>query len=376
MKSSDDPYYCYADAVMTLLVAPGEAPGGDAVRVVCGGELRKMDQTAAVLSLATEVGSGLIYLEMPERGAELGPQRLIVFRPTASTPERKFDLDVDGALWAANERAPLLVVSRANDRHFEIGTAGLNEHTGMPAGDLAAGFELATLRIRNAAEMSAANRADDAGKVGANDVLTDSGLINDPELDPDYRLELLSASDPAARASMMRHTVALRSMMTGRLHDRDVAHVLFGANFGSTLEGVEHLKALTGADGRDRIMIGFDVDDPLGAPANFGFSHLRDGVPTFYDQCAPWMPPTSNRVLLIGQNDREIMTFHYKPGHPLVREPGRPARDPWPGIRRAQARLAKLVTTPAVRNAVGDVYLRVAPEGRTESLFTLPGEGI
>ncbi|MGH2192671.1 hypothetical protein, partial [Enterococcus faecalis] len=94
-------------------------------------------------------------------------------------------------------------------------------------------------------------------------------MIEDKALDPEFRLELLASSDPEARANMMRHTVAL----TGRLHDREVSGLLIGADFKTTLEGVERIRDLTAADGNDRLMVGFDVDDARGPPASFGLWH-------------------------------------------------------------------------------------------------------
>ena len=171
---------------------------------------------------------------------------------------------------------------------------------------------------------------------------------------------------------MMQHTVALRLMLTGRLQDEDVARVFVGADFQTTLEEVERLKEITRIDGNDRIMIGFDVDDPTGPPASFGLWHVRNGVAAFYDRCVPWLPPTGNRACLIGQNAAELAHFIYRPGQTLLLSRGSPAKDPWPGINRALTKLAKLVNTPAVRNAVGDVHLRVACEGCDETFLRLP----
>lgn len=362
MTKSNDPHRRYAEAARDLFGSPDARPGRDAFRVVCGSQIREEAQTAAVLAMALETTGGLLYLEMPEHGVWLGPQRLVAIRRTAPGSGHRFDLTPNCAFWAADDHAELLVASRDGARHFELGTEGLRVRDGAPAGDLEEGFGRAAARLRAAA---GAPDPDHQPRELAE-------MIGDDDLDPAYRLELLASSDPKARASMMRHTVALRSMMTGRLHDREVPRVLFGANFGTTLTGVEDMKALTRADGHDRIMIGFDVDDPSGPPANFGLWHIRDGVATFYDRCAPWIPTAGTRAFLIGQNDQEVMTFRYQPGRTLLRTAGTPAKDPWPGIRRAAARLARLVETTAVRNAVGDVHIRIAPSGGGDMMLTLP----
>lgn len=355
-----DPFRRYIEAAMTLLADPDARPDRDALRVVCGGELRELQQTEAVLAMTLETTGGLIYLEMPEHAVWLGPRRVVVFRHAAPGSPRTFDVEPDCAFWTGDDHAPLLMVSRAGNRHFRLSREGLVEGEGRPDGDLQEGFERGTRRLRAA-----------AGAPPADDFLSREEFTGGGELDPDFMLELLSASDPGARASMMRHTVALRSMLTGRLHDREVEGLLIGADFKTTLEVAEQYKALTAADGAARIMIGFDADDPCGPPASFGLWHSRDGVATFYDRCAPWMPPAGGRALLVGQNARELRCFRYQRGE-FVGTPGGPAKDPWPGIHRAKARMARLVTTPAVANAVGDVHLRFAAQGREPVFVTLP----
>ncbi|WP_310596218.1 MULTISPECIES: hypothetical protein [unclassified Sphingomonas] len=356
MKMINDPHLRYAEATMRLLDTPGARPSPDAFRVICGGTISDEAQTAALLSMALETTGGLLYLEMPEQAVWLGPQRLIVLRLTGHV-ERRFDVEPDCAFWTADGQAPLLIASRDGSRHFELGEEGLTAHDGSPAGDLNGGFARAAERLRT--EAGAAEAHQQPREI--------ADMIEDKALDPEFRLELLASSDPEARANMMRHTVAL----TGRLHDREVSGLLIGADFKTTLEGVERIRDLTAADGNDRLMVGFDVDDARGPPASFGLWHARKGVTTFYDRCAPWMPPTGNRAWLIAQNDSQIMLFRFQSGR-LAGTPGRPAADPWPGIRRARERLAKLVGTPAVRNAVGDVQVRIQTGTGEPTFATLP----
>lgn len=173
----------------------------------------------------------------------------------------------------------------------------------------------------------------------------------------DVALQALSASDPAAQASMMRHIVALRLMVTGHLRDADVARVAFGACFGVTVDAEAHFAKLTGIDGVDRVIVAFDVDDPSGPPSGFGLFHIEDGAVSFYDRCRPWATPDGGRAMLVAANDQEVARFSNQPGRALRRTAGGPPGDPTPGYRRAQARLARLVASANVRDAVDEVHV-------------------
>lgn len=194
--------------------------------------------------------------------------------------------------------------------------------------------------------------------------------MNDGSMPP-LELQMLTASDPNVRANMMRHTVALRFMLTGKLHDRETPGVLIGANFGATLESVDHYTMLTQTDGCDRVMIGFDVDDALGTPETYGLWHFEKGIATFYDRCTPWAAPGEERALLLAGNAGGFATFRKRPAQRLLRTPGVPEGDLGVGIHDAKTRLAGLVDTPAIRDAVGDIHIRIQM-GDDESFVTLP----
>ena len=186
-------------------------------------------------------------------------------------------------------------------------------------------------------------------------------MITEDEFeDTGLSLQMLSAMDPAGQANMMSHTVALRLMLTGQLHDEEVSGVMFGACFGITDEQEAAHIALTTADGADRFMIAFDVDDPAGPPIGYGLFHKEGAEAVLLGRCAPWTSADGMRTLLVAANDAtDVGTFSYRHGVNLRRKPGVPSRDPEPGYRRARARMARLVASPRVRNAVGPIYMAV-----------------
>lgn len=178
--------------------------------------------------------------------------------------------------------------------------------------------------------------------------------------DPEFELELLSATDPSSQTNMMSHTFALRLMLTGRLRDEEVPGVMFGACFGINDDQEAFYLALTQADGADRIMIVFDVDDPCGPPIGYGLFRNEGSTAALYGRCSPWTATDGTRTLLVAGNDAtDIATYSYQPGGNLQRKPGIPSRNPLDGYRRARARLARLTASPRVREAVGPVYLAV-----------------
>lgn len=113
----------------------------------------------------------------------------------------------------------------------------------------------------------------------------------DETLDPLLRLQILTASDPKARANMMRYAAAVRIMLTGQKDETEDLKILIGMGFGMSDATDLKYQMLTRLDGCDRMYLRFDVDDACGPPDGLGLIRLQGGEPVSYGQCRIWSPP-------------------------------------------------------------------------------------
>ena len=180
----------------------------------------------------------------------------------------------------------------------------------------------------------------------------------DETLDPRFRLQLLTASDRAARANMMRYSAAFRILLTGQKDDAEDLKVAIGMGFGMSDATDLTYQMLTRLDGLDRLYIRFDVDDACGPPDGLGLIRLEGGEPILYGQCRMWSPPGTGRPVIIFCHEGRCGHFAYRPGKTLSCVDRLPASDLMPGFRRADARLAKLVRSDRLRD-IGDPIISI-----------------
>lgn len=162
-------------------------------------------------------------------------------------------------------------------------------------------------------------------------------------------LQMLTVSDPAARSHMMRHVIALRKLLTGRMSDRDVPGLMIGTTFGVS-DGAEAAYTVsTEIDGIARILIAFDVDDAKGPPQGYGLFLKEEGRVRMYDYAGPWKPAGVGRALLSAANDLGGGGFFAYQRKTMVRVATPPSGQFAPGYERAKARVAALADSREVR---------------------------
>ena len=173
-------------------------------------------------------------------------------------------------------------------------------------------------------------------------------MINETKKMRDARHELqtLSASDPLAQANLLRHVAAFTQLVTGRPGVKALPdEPLVGAGF-RLVNGEEKLLGnLTRRDGVARIYLAFDIDDPQGPPIGTGLFRKEGDHVVCYGLCKLWSPVGAGRALLVPTTGGEHAGyFAFRRGQPFRRVEGPVPGDFAAGLRRTQARLARLLT--------------------------------
>ncbi|MFW2853520.1 hypothetical protein ACM61V_16650 [Sphingomonas sp. TX0543] len=187
--------------------------------------------------------------------------------------------------------------------------------------------------------------------------------MEDPDeiLDPRLRLQMLTVSDRQARANMMRYSAALRIMLMGQRDETPDLRVLIGMGFGMSDATDLKYQMLTRTDGCDRIYVRFDVDDACGPPDGLGVIRLEGNRAVLYGQCRLWAPAGTGRPVVIFGHEGKYGHFTYRPLKTLTRVDSLPAKDLMPGFRRADARLAKLVSSERLLD-IGEPIISITLE--------------
>jgi hypothetical protein len=169
--------------------------------------------------------------------------------------------------------------------------------------------------------------------------------------DARHQLEELTASDPAVVANMMRHLAALSLVLTGRRGNeaRDAEpRVMAGFRL---MGGSHHMcAAVTARTGIDQVYMAFDVDDAAGPPIGIGLFRNEGDQTAIYGNCRLWSPVGDGRAVLVPDDTGEHGHFVFQPGAAMRHEPGLPARDLEPGLRRAAARRVRLLNSEELRS--------------------------
>lgn len=184
--------------------------------------------------------------------------------------------------------------------------------------------------------------------------------MNDENLnfDPEFKLKLLTISNPKVWANMMRYAMAFRIALTGRKKHDPSLKILIGMGFTMSDETDEAYQEATRQDGCDRLYLRFDIDDALGPPDGLGLVRLEDDRTVLYGRCNLWMPQTSGRPVIVFEHEGRYGHFAYRPGRTLQRIDFLPADYLKPGFERAQDRLAALVASKRLRK-VAEPYVAV-----------------
>lgn len=188
-----------------------------------------------------------------------------------------------------------------------------------------------------------------------------------------HELQTLSASDPLAQANLLRHVAACTQFLTGRPGVEALpGEPLVGAGF-RLVDGEEKLlAALTRRDGLERIYLAFDIDDAQGPPIGTGLFRKEGGHVVCYGLCKLWSPVGDGRALLVPTRDGEHAGyFAFRRGQPFRRVEGPVHGDFSAGLRRAQARLARLLTAAEADGVPRPGFATVVSNVGQE-LFTRP----
>jgi hypothetical protein len=176
-----------------------------------------------------------------------------------------------------------------------------------------------------------------------------------------HDLQLLSASDPAAGANMMKYVAAYSIMLTGRRgRDRRKDEPQLGAGF-VLRHGDEFLCAAAARrSGTDYIYIAFDVDDAAGPPLAAGVFRKQDDAMSVYGNCRLWSPANAGRALLVPIGvGPEVGHFAFRPGRPLKLVDAPVPGDLGAGFRRASARMQRLLASDELRHVHREGYMHL-----------------
>ena len=182
-----------------------------------------------------------------------------------------------------------------------------------------------------------------------------------------YALQELTAADPAASGNMLRYVAAISLLVTGRRgRERRPAEPQIGAGF-LLVDGNEQLfAAATRRSGTDYVLIGFDVDDAAGPARGIGVFRKQGDVMVLFGNCRPWAPANDGRALLVPTGDSDYAGYlAFRPGQPFKLVMAPVPGDLEAGFRRADARLARLLASEALRDAHSGGYMhRIHNEGQ------------
>jgi len=174
-----------------------------------------------------------------------------------------------------------------------------------------------------------------------------------------HELQLLSASDPAAAANMLRYVAAYSIMLTGRRgRDRRENEPQLGGGFVLTHGDHQLCAAAAQRSKTDYIYIAFDVDDAASAPVAAGVFRQQDGHMAVYGNCRLWSPANDGRALLVPQGEGDYLGyFAFRPGQPMKLVDAPVPGDFVAGVRRANARMQRLLTSDSLRDVHREGYM-------------------
>lgn len=174
-----------------------------------------------------------------------------------------------------------------------------------------------------------------------------------------HDLQMLSASDPAASANMLRHVAAYSLMVMGRRgRERRDAEPQIVAGFVLTHGEHQLPAAATRRSGIETIYLAFDVDDAAGPPVAAGvFRKQRDGV-VLYGNCRLWAPANDGRALIVPCGVGDYVGYlAFRPGQTLRLVDAPVPGDLEAGFRRAASRMQRLLASDALRDVHREGYM-------------------
>lgn len=174
-----------------------------------------------------------------------------------------------------------------------------------------------------------------------------------------HDLQLLSASDPAAGANMLKHVAAYSIMLSGRRgRERRGHEPQIGAGFVLTHGGHKLCAAAARRSGTDYLYIAFDVDDASVAPVAAGVFRQQGDDMIVYGNCVLWSPANDGRALLVPQGGGDYVGyFAFRPGQPFKLVDAPLPGDFDAGARRAANRMQRLLASEALRHVYREGYL-------------------
>lgn len=170
--------------------------------------------------------------------------------------------------------------------------------------------------------------------------------------DARHDLQLLTATDPAASANMLRHVAACSLMLTGRRgRERQCAEPQVVAGFVLTHGSHQLPAAATRRSGVETVYLAFDVDDAAGPPVATGVFSRKGADAIVYGNCRLWSPANDGRALLVPMGDGEYLGYlAFRPGRPFSLVASPVPGDPEAGYRRAATRMQRLLASDALRD--------------------------
>jgi hypothetical protein len=176
-----------------------------------------------------------------------------------------------------------------------------------------------------------------------------------------HALQDLSASDPAVSANMMRYVAAYAIMVTGRRgQERRKDEPQIGSGFVLTHGNEQLCAAAVRRSGTDYLYIAFDVDDAAAPPVAAGVFRQEGEDMVAYGNCRLWSPANDGRALLVPIGDGGYAGhFAFRPGQPLKFVEAPLPGDYEAGVRRADARMRRLLSSAALSNVHREGYMHV-----------------
>lgn len=174
-----------------------------------------------------------------------------------------------------------------------------------------------------------------------------------------YDLQMLSASDPAASANMMRYVAAYSIMLSGRRgRERRTSEPQMGAGFVLTHGDHQLCAAAARRSGTDYVYIAFDVDDAAAPPVATGVFRQHGDDMVVFGNCVLWSPANEGRAILVPQGEGDYVGYlTFRPGQPFKLVDAPVPGDLAAGVRRADARVQRLLASDVLRNVHREGYM-------------------